>query len=255
MSTLSVGLLTMLSLSRGTVLSTTFLFSFVGTTLAGPLFSRAHPAISESSIPFAYQNATYTTYTKLVGDLSSDKTPLVVVHGGPGLSHDYLLPLADLSDDSNIPVIFYDQIGNARSTHLDGVPETFWSFDLFVAELQNVIAHYGVAESFNLLGHSWGGVLSSEFVVRTQPTGLNKLVLTDSLASGELWAQSLQQILQTFPEDVQQSFEVGTSDLPRYKAALETVYAVHGCTISPWPQDLVFSVNQAFEDPTVMEAP
>jgi pimeloyl-ACP methyl ester carboxylesterase len=58
------------------------------------------------------------TWYKVFGDLatSTSKTPLIVVHGGPGACHDYLLPLVDLAPSR--PLVFYDQLGNGRSTHL-----------------------------------------------------------------------------------------------------------------------------------------
>ncbi|KAI2462785.1 hypothetical protein F4781DRAFT_172937 [Annulohypoxylon bovei var. microspora] len=76
------------------------------------------------------------TWYKVVGDLKdSSKIPLIILHGGPGACHEYLLPLTDLS--SSIPLVFYDQIGNGRSTHLPDKAgdETFWSIDLFKNEL------------------------------------------------------------------------------------------------------------------------
>ena len=67
---------------------------------------------------------------KVFGDLTS-ATPLMVLHGGPGACHDYLLPLTDLA--SSVPVVFYDQIGNGRPTNLPGKAgdEKFWAVDLF----------------------------------------------------------------------------------------------------------------------------
>lgn len=76
-----------------------------------------------------------------------------------GMSHDYLVPLADLSNTR--PIILYDQIGNARSTRFPDKPQSFWTIDLFIDELVNLLAHFGVQEEFYLLGHSWGGILAS----------------------------------------------------------------------------------------------
>ncbi|CAJ2509846.1 Uu.00g057460.m01.CDS01 [Anthostomella pinea] len=58
------------------------------------------------------------TYYKIIGDLASGAPPVVVVHGGPGAGHEYLLTFADLWWDDGLPVVFYDQIGCASSTHL-----------------------------------------------------------------------------------------------------------------------------------------
>ena len=156
--------------------------------------------VTEGSIPFIYQGETYQTYYKVFGSLADrTTTSLVILHGGPGLSHDYLLPLSDLADTS-IPVIFYDQIGNARSTHLKSKPRTFWTIDLFIDELENVLRHFDIQENFSLLGHSWGGILASEFEVRRQPAGLRRLVITNSLAEASLWVQSNAMLAQSFPK-------------------------------------------------------
>ncbi|KAI0315988.1 proline-specific peptidase [Amylostereum chailletii] len=206
-----------------------------------PVFARALAPTSEGTIPFPYQGETFQTFTKVFGDLSAAAAPapLVVLHGGPGLSHDYLLPIADLAAATGTPTVFYDQIGNARSTHLRTKPASFWTIDLFVAELANLVAHYGLGGSFALLGHSWGGVLGSEFVVRTQPAGLRKLVLSDTLASEALWSTSVGQLLQPFPEWVQQGVVGGMADPSAFQQALDVFYGVHGCTVRPLPEGIV----------------
>ena len=68
------------------------------------------------SIPTAGKDC--FTWYKVVGNLKPGVTPLIAVHGGPGLSHDYLLCLSDIHSRFGIPVIFYDQVGTGISTHL-----------------------------------------------------------------------------------------------------------------------------------------
>jgi pimeloyl-ACP methyl ester carboxylesterase len=78
------------------------------------------PKVSEGTIPFEYEGETLQTWYKVVGDVAPrNPRPLVVLHGGPGVSHDYMIPVSDIvSFSSHRPVIFYDQVGNGRSTHL-----------------------------------------------------------------------------------------------------------------------------------------
>ncbi|KAG6843273.1 hypothetical protein H0H93_001583, partial [Arthromyces matolae] len=119
---------------------------------------------TDGKIDFTYQGETFQTYYKLFGDVKgSQTTPLIVLHGGPGLVHDYLVPFSDLTSKFGRPVILYDQLGNGLSTHLKEKPPTFWTVDLFIDELVNVINHFSIQDSFNLAGHSWGGILASEF--------------------------------------------------------------------------------------------
>ena len=72
------------------------------------------------------------------------------------MAHDYLTPIGDLQ--TSRPVIFYDQFGNNRSTHLPNKPKSFWTIDLFVDELVNLTNHLGISSRFDILGHPWGGI-------------------------------------------------------------------------------------------------
>jgi len=102
----------------------------------------------------------WQTWYRVTGDLSSDKTPLVVAHGGPGCTHDYVLALARLADDGR-PVVHYDQLGGGRSTHLPDRGGDFWTVDLFLEELENLLVTLGINDRYFLLGQSWGGMLST----------------------------------------------------------------------------------------------
>ncbi len=181
------------------------------------------------TISFTYEDATYQTYYKRFGDMTrANLIPLVVLHGGPGLVHDYLLPLAGLAEKHDFPVIFYDQLGNGRSSH-----------------------------GFNLLGHSWGGVLATEYLIRKQPSGLNKLVLSNPLASQQLWNQSNMELVKKFPRLVQEGLKAGTRDTPRYREALNEYYAAHGCIVDSGRELFMKAVWQAIGpdgDPTVSNA-
>jgi L-proline amide hydrolase len=130
--------------------------------------------------PFQGADETHQTWYKIVSpppsgsgnardagaDASGGKPlPLVVLHGGPGCTHDYLLSLADLARDGR-QVIFYDQIGNGRSTHLPERGADFWTVDLFVRELHNLLGALGLKEGgYHVLGQSWGGFLAQEFAL------------------------------------------------------------------------------------------
>ncbi|TBU50824.1 proline iminopeptidase [Dichomitus squalens] len=213
--------------------------------------------VTEGFIPFSYQGETYQTYYKVFGDLANrSNPPLIALHGGPGLSHDYLLPLSDLAE-TGIPVILYDQVGNARSTHLPTKPREFWTIDLFIDELENVLNFFNVHDAFHLLGHSWGGIVAAEFEVRRQPAGLKRLVLTNSLASASLWGQSNVMLVQTFPKEVQEGLLGGMKDLKAYQSALKEFHAHYGCTVKPFPAEMEYSLNRVFGDdgdPTVASA-
>jgi len=156
----------------------------------------------EGTAPFIVEGETFETWYRVVGDLTTrTRPPLIALHGGPGLSHDYLLPLIDLAASASIPVVLYDQIGGGRSTHLREKPPSFWSIDLFVDELANLITHLRISEEFDIIGHSWGGMLAMEYQIRRGPVGLRRLILTNSLASIPMWYESTAQLLSAFPKE------------------------------------------------------
>ncbi|KII84119.1 hypothetical protein PLICRDRAFT_168214 [Plicaturopsis crispa FD-325 SS-3] len=206
-------------------------------------------------IPFRVGDETFKTWYKVVGDLKACARPLVVLHGGPGISHEYMLPHADLVHKYDTAVIFYDQIGIGRSTHLASKPAEFWTVELFMAELDNLLAHFGIAGSFDLLGHSWGGMLASTYVLSRKPRGLGHLVLVGTPASLKLWEDSARALLRGLPEEVRETIErcerEGTTESQEYQDAVGVYYEKHACTVQPWPEEVARTFGAAAEDPTV----
>jgi proline-specific peptidase len=223
------------------------------------LSSMSSVKTSEGSLSFVHGGETFSTYYKIFGDLTNKtRTPLIALHGGPGLVCDYLVPLADLAEKASIPVILYDQIGNGKSTHLKEKPAEFWTIDLFIDELINLTKQLKIDDAFDLLGHSWGGVLATEFEVRRGPAGLRHLVLSDSLASGALWGAATMRLLQKFPKDVQEGMAGGMKNPSAFISALKVFQAAHVCTLKPVPAEVSYTLDCVFGekgDPTVAGAP
>lgn len=207
------------------------------------------PADREGAIAFDGSR----TWYRVTGDLDSGAVPLVVLHGGPGCTHDYLLRLSALARDGR-PVIHYDQIGNGRSTHLPEADPSYWTVELFVAELDNLLAGLGIADSYHLLGQSWGGMLGAEFAVR-RPAGLQRLVIADSPASMRLWSVAADSLRAGLPAEVEatlrQHEEGGTTDSPEYRQAMQVYYDRHVCRVVPNPPEVAASFAAIDEDPTV----
>ncbi|TFY68649.1 hypothetical protein EVJ58_g884 [Rhodofomes roseus] len=221
----------------------------------------ANPSVpvTDGHALFVYEGETFDTYFKVFGQLDGrTRDPLVVLHGGPGLTHDYMLPLSNLAT-VGIPVILYDQLGNGLSTHLREKPPTFWTVDLFIDELISLLNHLSIQDSFDILGHSWGGILAGEFEVRRQPVGLRHIIFSNALASGKLYGQSERQLLQAFPKWVQEGMELDMEDPKKFYAALKVFYAKHCCQIQPFPQEVTASFeavfNEEYGDGTVLSAP
>jgi len=206
-------------------------------------------AFTEGVAPFGE----YETWYRVTGELSADLMPLVVVHGGPGCSHDYLLSLAEIAR-SGRPVIHYDQLGGGRSTHRRDAPPEFWTVDLFLSELDNLLEYLGVADHYYLLGQSWGGMLGAEHAIR-RPSGLRALILSNSPASMELWASEAKRLRAELPPDVEAALDrheaEGTIHDPEYLAATQAYYDLHVCRVIPNPPEVVRAFEIMAEDSTV----
>jgi L-proline amide hydrolase len=195
----------------------------------------------------------FRTWYRVTGDLDAGPAPLVVVHGGPGSSHDYLENLAAIAG-SGRAVVHYDQVGGGRSTHLPGRGGDFWTVALFLDELDNLLAHLGVAGRYQLLGQSWGGMLGAEHAVR-RPAGLRALVISNSPASMALWVSEATRLRAQLPAEVADALDrheaAGTTDDPEYKAATKVYYDLHVCRVQPAPAGLARTEAYMDEDPTV----
>lgn len=202
-------------------------------------------------------NKLLKTWYKVYGDLkSSTRTPLITLHGGPGLPHNYLLVCEQLASKYSIPVIFYDQLGCGRSVHL---PEkngdaSFWKEKVLLDELDNLINHLGIEGNYDLLGHSWGGMLGARHATG-QPKGLRRLVVCDSPASMVTWVKVANKLRKQLPQGVQDALtlheEAGTTDSKEYHDAQQVFYDEYCCRLNPLPELFVESLNELKKDSTV----
>ncbi|SHG88039.1 proline iminopeptidase [Cognatiyoonia sediminum] len=102
--------------------------------------------------------------------------PILVMHGGLGLSHDYLRPYFDQLSETNT-VVYYDHLGNGLSDKPDDYAEM--NFDRLTsdaAELMTALGH----DTFTLIGHSYGGFITQEFAINYADR-LDGLVLVDTV--------------------------------------------------------------------------
>src|SRR3954469_20211517 len=179
--------------------------------------------MADDRVEFQIGDETAETWYRIEGDLGGGGAPLVVLHGGPGATHDYLLSLTDLARDGRA-VVFYDQVGNGRSTHYQGRNGDFWTVDLFVRELHNLVDGLGIADRHHILGQSWGGFLAQEYAL-TQPAGLRSLVLANTAASFPDFVSEANRLRQDLPPGVDDTLrrheDAGTTDDPEYGAACQ----------------------------------
>ena len=191
----------------------------------------------------------YKTWYRIVGE-GERKAPLLCLHGGPGMAHDYLEPLEAIAGTGR-PVIFYDQLGCGRSDHPHN--PALWTVELFVEEVAEIRRALSL-DGMHLLGQSWGGFLAQEYLL-TRPSGVKSLVLANSAASTHRWIAEANRLRAELPPHVQQVLkeheEDGTLDDPEYVAATEIYYHSHVCRLDPWPDCLNRTLEQLARDPEV----
>lgn len=172
------------------------------------------------------------------------RTPLLVLHGGPGVPHDYLDNLAELGDER--PVIFYDQLGCGRSDRPDD--PSLWTRERFAREVDQVRRALGLDEVV-LYGHSWGSILAVDSLSGeggSKPTGVRGVILAGPALSIPRWAADSRRLIAALgPETAHTILEAertGQTDSKAYEDAKLDFYRHYLCRLDPWPEPL----NQAF---------
>jgi pimeloyl-ACP methyl ester carboxylesterase len=167
-----------------------------------------------------------------------------------------MLPVSDLAKSGDRAVIFYDQLGNGRSTHLRDKPKEFWTIDLFVSELLNLVSALGISSRFDLFGHSWGGVLALELLIRRGPSGVRRYVCSSTPASIARFQEQFGRLLSKFPKEVQEGMGMQKTNMKRFREANDAFDAVHTITVVPFPKEHVDSMDSIWgpdADDTVIE--
>lgn len=178
---------------------------------------------------------------RIVG--SGDRTPVILLHGGPGSASDYLKPLEKLALDR--PVIFYDQLGCGRSDRPEG--RDLWRIERFVEELAQVRRALKLKE-VHIYGHSWGTMLAVDYML-TKPEGVKGLVLASPCLSTKRWVEDARVFVEQLPYKVRRAIrkneEAGTTDSKEYELAVAEYLKRHLCRLDPWPKDLLQSFDMS----------
>ena len=197
-----------------------------------------------------------STWYRVIGDLKSKKTPAVVLHGGPGAPHNYVLGIVHLIAMTGRPVIVYDQIGSGQSTHLKDKPSEFWSVELFKEELNLILKELKVSKKYILIGQSWGGILSFAHAV-DKPKGLKGLIIANSLASVPKWLPEIERLVTELPSVHRKAVHKGIKEKnytsPEFQAANDYFTLQHLVRV-PMTSDVADAFGQLAENPTVYEA-
>jgi L-proline amide hydrolase len=199
----------------------------------------------------------HRTWYRVVGDLDADaaRAPVVICHGGPGATHDYVAPVADRLARTGRACVLYDQLGNGRSDHLPDADPSFWTVDLFEHELTALVAHLGIDARYHVLGQSWGGMLALLHALERH-RGLVSVVAADSPASIDAFVAGANALLDDgFAPEIVDTIRAGErsgeTSTPEFQAAVMEFYKRHVCRLDPWPDEVVRSFAAMESDPTV----
>ena len=170
--------------------------------------------------------------------------PLLCLHGGPGMAHNYLNTLADLSDRR--AVVFYDQLGCGASDRPDD--PSLWTMNRSVAEVAAVCEALGL-DRFHLFGNSWGGWLAMQYTLDRRPD-LASLTISSSPPSVPRVVAEMGELRRQLPADVERVIADHEArevfDCPEYTAAIMVFYKRHLCRLDPWPPSVEQSMGSAF---------
>ena len=158
--------------------------------------------INEGYMPFMG----YKTYYRTVGE-RTDKAPLILLHGGPGSTHNYFEVLDRVAEEDGRMLVMYDQIGCGNS-YVDGRPE-LWTAETWVNELIALRKHLGL-DTCHLLGQSWGDMLLLTYICNYEHSGVKSGILSSTLPASWLWGIEQARMIKELPEEYQEAIKTAT---------------------------------------------
>ncbi len=187
----------------------------------------------------------YRVWTNTVGD---GQLKVLLLHGGPAMTHEYLQSIADILPDSGFTVIQYDQLGSFYSDQ--PTDTSLWTINRFVEEVEQVRLALGLDTSnFVLLGNSWGGILAMEYALKYQDKMKAMIVcnMTADFDKYEAYNAELRKLLRPGLVDTFEYYESrGEYQDPVYAdLVFEEYYRDHICRLPEWPAPIMASFDHA----------
>ena len=189
-------------------------------------------------IPVQTPSGTYRVWTKRIGN--NPKTKVLLLHGGPGRTHEYLECFESFLPAEGIEFIYYDQLdcGNSDRPH----DTTLYDLPRFVEELEQVRqALHLDKNNFFLYGHSWGGILAMQYALKYQDH-LKGLIISDMMASCPEYDRYANEVLSkqmdpTVLDTIMKLESEGKYSDPLYSDLLRKhFYDKHICRLEEWPE-------------------
>jgi proline iminopeptidase len=183
----------------------------------------------------------YKVWTKKMG---SGPIRVLLLHGGPGLSYEYLEAMESFLPQAGIEMYYYDQLGCNNSDRPDD--PSLWTLARYTEEVDEVRQALGL-EHFVLYGHSWGGMLGIEYALKYQ-RHLRGLVISNMAAGTQSYLKRAEAIKLWLPPQTQarlRALEAKEAyDSPEYeKIVSEDINPKMMCRIQPWPEPLLRAVR------------
>jgi proline iminopeptidase len=189
----------------------------------------------------------FKVWTKRVGNNPTVK--VLLLHGGPGATHEYMEAFDSYFPAANIEFYYYDQLGSYYSDQPN--EPALWDLPRFVDEVEQVRTALRLDNrNFYLLGQSWGGLLAIEYALKHQGH-LKGLIVSNMMASIPAYNDYAQTVLmpamdQKALAEVKQLEAAGKQTDPRYMELLIPHHYEHHLLRMPaaqWPDP----VNRAFK--------
>ena len=197
-------------------------------------------------VPIQTPKGTFKVWTKRFG--RNPRIKLLLLHGGPGATHECFEGLESFLAAEGIEFIYYDQLGSASSDQPKD--ESLWTTERFVEEVEQVRQALGLTkDDFYLLGQSWGGILATEYALKYQQH-LKGLVISNMMMSIPDYNRYAKEVLAkgmdpAVVKEIQEIERRGQYESPRYMELLmPNFYMKHICRLEEWPDALVRSFGK-----------
>ena len=190
----------------------------------------------------------FRVWTKRIGN--NPRIKVLLLHGGPGMTHEYFEAFDSYLPRAGIEYYYYDQLGSAYSDQPD--EPSLWELPRFVEEVEQVRKALKLdASNFYLYGHSWGGMLALEYALKYQQN-LKALIISNMVASVPAYSRYAQDVLmpamnQKALAEIKALEAAGKFDDPRYEELLMQNFYIYHILRMPadqWPDPLMRALNK-----------
>jgi proline iminopeptidase len=195
-------------------------------------------------IPIETKYGTYKVWTKHYGN--NPKLKLLVLHGGPALTHEYLECYQSLFQPAGIEFYEYDQLGSYYSDQPNN--DSLWTLERFTDEVEQVRKQLGLnKDNFILLGQSWGGIVAMEYALKYQQN-LKGLIISNMMSSFPEYGAYNQKLRAELRPSLIDTFKLyenkGDFANPIYQdLVFKEFYTKHICRmpVGEWPEPVMRS--------------